>query len=363
MCQILRCFAFCVVAFGICSAVFAGDEDLSAKQIEKIEMKSLSLLRDVMPASSPMGFLHKQSRPLKIMKTPEGTVWWGNLFTKEEIVALVNLAPAHEEEPGEHLPRYLSFFAWQKGKWVFRQFLGNVYNLGLNYRNDVPSSFLQGSRRIGRNTGDHLSWYYDVKTGRLIRTHFENWGPFRLAGNYLCLTRGFEAHLHDATIWIYEYKDGRKGEFLARFHSRDDGSSDVVFRDHKSHKMVGWYFNGSYKNGNYENGNPISVNVREIKDIDNLVGAKIRVGDDYDDEESRQIMRGEMVVEGVDYAESIPSAEFFEILTGLNPGLLDTEWQNELSAPPPLKRSNISVTGNPEIVKRFQWPKENHKTP
>ncbi len=173
------------------------------------------------------------------METREGTVQWGNLFAPGETAALVNLAPPPKTDDYQNdvEPQYLCVFAWKDRQWIFQQFLGNAYNLTVHHRRDRPAAFLQGSRREGRYDGEYLSWFYDPACRRLVRTNFEDWGPFYLVGSYLILGRGFERLARDDTHWVYSYKDGKKGRLLASLHENDGGHFDIECRDVKSGRM------------------------------------------------------------------------------------------------------------------------------
>ena len=314
----------------------SGEKSLSAQDIAGIVQKARALLRDVTPRPGPpsVPFVHRPDQPCQQMELEGGVVQWGNLFTPAETVALVNLAPPPRTEDDGYddtRPRYLGLFAWEKGQWKFRQFLGNVYDLTVHHRRDRPAAFLQGSRRTGRYEGDCLSWRYDPASGRLIPTHFEDWGPFYLVGNYLILGRGFERLAHDDTHWIYAYKNGGKGKLLAIMHENDSGRFDIECRDAKSGQMECWHFAPED-----EEGDRLSVTVET-----DFKGDKT-------DGESRDKEVPTAHVTGAD------TTDFFGFLTGLNPALLDDKWLDEppgWSAP---KRLSVQVTGSREIAARFR---------
>ena len=108
---------------------------------------------------------------------------------------------------------------------------------------------MRGRTATGRYSGDCLSWSYDPAKQQLVRTHFEDWGPFYLAGDYLVLTRGGEHTAHSTTHWVYAYKAGRKGRFLACLHEHDSGTIDVTFRDPASGHMTNWLFQAVEQEG------------------------------------------------------------------------------------------------------------------
>jgi hypothetical protein len=304
------------------------DDALSAQDISWIADMSLILLRDIDP-SYPRGVFNFLDRGTqRSMKTEKGNVLWGTLFNADEVTALTNLAPESGSGPYDFPPQYLCLFIWKGHQWILQQFLGNAYGLELHYRKDHPSVFLQATRQTGRYDGDYLSWYYDDKTSRLVRTNFEDWGPFYLVGNYLCLTNGYERLAHDESHWIYAYKEGRKGALLASVNERDTGPFEIAFQDHKSGEMVTWSFNP-----HEDNGGPMSV----------CIATKV--------DPSGALNQGEITVTG-EYS----TGYFLDLLTGLNPKLLDDEWLGELPLRQPLQRIPIQATGSTEIVRRLQWP-------
>ncbi len=279
----------------------------SAQEIAEIKKKAQPLLINVVPCTSPpsVPYARQPDQPVAKLETKAGTVQWGNLFASNETSALVNLTPvkSDEDELGEVAPKYLCMFVWKSDRWMFRQFLGNAYNLSVHHRRDWPAAFLQGSRKTGRYEGDHLSWFYDPGSGQLIETKFENWGPFYLVGNYLVLGRGFERLAHDNTHWVHAYKDGKKGQLLAVMHSNDSGRFDIECRDRKSGHMQRWSFDPKD-----EKGESLTVTVTA----------------DPKEEDA----------EGGTHGDEVPSAQvtgadqtnFFGFLTGLNPALLDDQW-------------------------------------
>lgn len=303
-------------------------------EISQITEKSAQLLQAVVPTSG--GLFAKADQPLKILKMADGTVHWGKLFGREEILALTNLAPpTPAQNDWENPPQYLCLFAWVKGHWVFRQFLGNAYDL--EFHQHQGTYFLQGDYHEGRYGGVHLSWFYDAGTKKLVRTHFEDWGPFYITGDYLVCTRGFERRAHDVSHIVYRYKDRQKGAFVARMHENDSGRFDITFRNPRSGKLETWFFIN-----NYEAPSHYSVSVAETKEKD----AKDAEPDQQDDSShSAQWEAGE---DG-----SSDSGGYFQLLTGLNPKILGDEWLDVLPKPAPLKVPFIKATGDPDIVSRL----------
>lgn len=261
------------------------------------------------------------------MEIDGGRVLWGALFTANEVTALTNLVREPATDSSDVPPQYLCLFAWKDHRWVFRQFLGNAYGLEIHYRKDYPSIFLQATYKTGRYEGEFFSWSYDEKKERLVPTDFEDWGPFYLAGNYLCLLRGYERRAHDISHWIYAYRDGHKGALLATVHEVDTGPFEVNFLDQIRGKRVAW----SFTPHDHESGS-ISVSV----------------GNESDTAEPPR--QGEIACEG-----DCSVGYFFELLTGLSANILNDKWCDELPRRP-LKRIPIHATGDKEIVQRLQWP-------
>jgi hypothetical protein len=342
-----------IFIFLLISSLKADDETMqlpppTAEQLKAIQEKSLSLLRDISPADSSV-------KTMKTMAVDSGTIYWGSLFDPNEVVALVNLAP---EKPGtgdaeadnmwrECWPCYLSLCAWEKGHWVYRQYLDNAHSLVCHERKDSPKHFVQASRKTGRYEGDFLSWYYDPKTKNLVRTNYESWGPFFLLGDYLCTTRGFERRAMDFTVWIYPYKEGKKGDLLAIYGS-DIGSGElknfsITFRDHQTEKLWTYSFHREGDEAPYLN---YTVDAVE--------------GDLYGKVESpdpRAHYSAQMKLSG----EDDPIDSFcFERLTGLSYALVDAadggelEWKDVTPKTPPVKQVKFVISGDPEIVRHLK---------
>ena len=305
-------------------------------EITRITEKSAQLLQAVVPASG--GVFAKKGRSLKILKMANGTVHWGNLLGRAEILALTNLAPpTPAQNDWDNPPQYLCLFAWVKGHWGFRQFLGNAYNLELPQHQGTY--FLQGDYREGRYGGVHLSWLYDAGTKKLMRTHFEDWGPFYIAGDYLVGTRGFERRAHDVSHIVYRYKDRQKGAFVARMHENDSGRFDITFRNPRSGKLETWFFINTYDAPSH-----YSVSVAETKEKDTKNAEADQQGDSSHTaqwEEARD-------------DDSSDNGGYFQLLTGLNEKILGDEWLEVLPKPAPLKYPFIKASGDPDIVSQLR---------
>lgn len=314
---------------------------------EEVREKSLALLHDIVPAST-------SGRARKTMKCADGLVCWGNLFDPREVVAFVNLASEKPNDTDsyydeEQLTRHLSFCVWRKDHWEYRQYLDDARNLEFHDRKDFPHHFVQASRKTGRYDGDFLSWYYDPKTEKLVRTHYEDWGPFYLTGNYLCTLRGFERKAFYETVWVYPYKNGRQGDLLATYDS-DIGRGElrnfsITFRDHKT----GAYWTYAF-----------SPKENEPPYLHYTIDATEGVLDEPPEVANTRIHHAaELEVS----AEDESTDQYcFERLTGLSTAVLDHEtwreipWNDPLPAKPPVKQIKFDVTGDPEIVRHLQKP-------
>ncbi len=319
----------------------------TAEALTKIREKSLALLHDIVPASTSVG-------EMKTVESAGGLVYFGRLFDSREIVALVNLAAEKPKMDPEQDAAYfepetwachLSLCAWEKDHWVFRQYLDNAKNLEFHDRKDKPHHFVQASRKTGRYNGDHLSWYYDPKTKKLVRTYFETWGPFHLMGNYLCTLRGFQRRAMDETIWIYPYKDGKKGHLLAKYDA-DVGNGEITnfaitFRDDKKY----WTYSFCAK----ETVPPcLHYTVNAEPGVENV---------NIDTQKATVSTQAE-----IELSEEDGSIDqfLFERLTGLSRALLNHEegesslWKETLPKPAPLPPPKLKVTGDPEIVRHLQ---------
>ncbi len=309
----------------------------SPTEIVTIQAKCLALLGNVQPAVglSMVPYVHKPDQPCKTMELAGGTIRWGNLFAPGETVALVNLAPSEKlnpEDPFEHPPQFLCWYVWQGDHWSFRQFLGNVYELEVHHRQDHPSTFLQGWRSTGRYSGDCLSWSYDAAKRQLVRTHFEGWGPFYLAGDYLVLTRGGEHTAHNTTHWVHAYRDGKKGRFLACLHEHDSGTFDVTFRDPASGQMTNWLFQSLDQEGSR-----LSVSVGE---------PPADVGRDFAEAKSRA-RTAELT------GDSQSAEQYFGLLTGINPAVLKG-WADRLPRWQVPRQFALQGTGDRAILARLR---------
>jgi hypothetical protein len=311
----------------------------------KVVEKTLRLLRKVIPATI-------SGKGSETVEDAGGLIYWGNLFDTREVVALVNLAP---EQPArnpegddfidrETWDRHLSLCAWERDHWAFRQYLDSATNVELHDRKDKPSHFVQASRKTGRYEGDHLSWYYDPKTRKLVRTNFESWGPFYLIGNYLCTLRGFERRAVDETVWVYPYKEGQKGKLLG-IYSSDSGNGEIrnfaiTFRDRKTGDYWTYSFSPEEAQAPYLHYN-----------LDAAEGAG--------DEKANTPVHHHAKVEVRE--DDVAIDEFcFERLTGLSRAVLNhegemsTQWKDALPKLRPLKEVPLKITGDPEIARHLQ---------
>lgn len=316
-----------------------------------IREKSLGLLRDIVPVSS-------SEREKKTAESAGGSVIWGNLFDPHEVVALVNLAAEEprvdaDADPDAYIDRdtwvrHLSLCAWENDHWIFRQYLDNARSPEFHTRKDKPSHFVQASRWTGRHEGDHLSWYYDPATRKLVRTHFETWGPFYLVGDYLCTERGIERRAIDVTTWVYPYKDGKKGDLLAISDS-DAGRGElrtfaITFRDRKTGKYWTYAFEPKESEPPY-----LHYTVDAVEGKEN---------NRYDQEGKLVHRRAEM-----ELSEEQGSIDeyFFERLTGLSRAVLgslesgaEAKWHDALPKLAPLEPIPFKISGDPDVVRRLQ---------
>ena len=312
------------------------DDVLSQKEIADIKAASLVLLRDIKPARKP-------GAPMETMEMDGAVIHWGYLFGGNETTGLVNLAPSKPPDDwgDENPPKYLSFFAWEKGQWVFRQCLGNAYDLFIDHHRGSPAYFLQAGHRIPDWHGEFLSWYYDPVSKKLIPTGFKQWGPFYISGGYLCTTRGYEHTGHYDTTWIYSYKNGNQGPLLGCISLHDAEDFTITFRNPKSGRMESWAFCP-------DKNDPLHISVHAVpKPTDTYYPYNAADGP----------QSAELVIASND--DIVPEDYFFEFLTGLDPDLIDThneQWRDDLPKRPPLKRLRIKASGNPEIVALFQPP-------
>lgn len=318
--------------------------------LKVIREKSLKLLRDIVPSST-------SGKALKTVDSAEGLVYWGNLFDPHEVVALVDLPPEKpEDSEGSVFERFdyeqtwfrhLSFCAWEKDHWVYRQYLDNARDLEFLDRKDKPHHFVQASRKTGRYDGDHLSWFYDEKRKKLVRTNFEDWGPFYLIGNYLCTIRGFERRAMDETVWVYPYAEGKKGRLLAVYYS-DIGSGElrnfsITFHDLKTGKFWTYSFSPMEAEPPY-----LHYSIDAVEGVWNEPekNAKPRIHSNAEMEVSEK--------------DGSIDEYCFERLTGLSRAVLGhvnwrgSERMDKLPKLPALKQIELKINGDPEIVRHLK---------
>jgi len=270
----------------------------------------------------------------------KGQIRWGHFFRADEISALVSVKgkDRFDEFFEETRPEYVSYFFLKNGKWVFRQFLGNARGIEIHYRKDRPSVFLQGWFKTGRYEGEHVSWYFDKKAGRLEPTGFEDTGPFYLKGDYLVCQTGFQRLAHDWTNTIYEYRDGKKGRLLVDYAGSDSGAFRFSYRDKQSGKWVQWNFFEDQVGGEL-------TKVRYVEYPEKKDGS----GPDYSSEEKS--------CEGV-IMESISEESVFDYLTGLDHSLLEEGWVETLPQRVGFEWIPVRTEGDEVIVKTFQGGKD-----
>ena len=315
----------------------------SSRQIKEVLFKAQALLEGLLPRPSPDGALYasQSDQPVEKLENAGGMIQWGHLFLPEEIVALVNLAPPPDSDDVYHIgPQYLCVFAWEGNRWVHRQFLDNVYDLSVHHRADEPRAFLQGSYRTGRYDGEHLSWFFDPKSKQLVRTNFEDWGPFYLAGWYLVTTDGFKRLAHDWSHTVYSYENGKQGRWLACVHETDREAFIIEYVDTKSNQSQRWGFKDRA-----DGEGPTVVKLQHNAKEDDPPWAD-------DGEEVPQAGTAKITVKK---DKNFPTpADYFGFLTGLNPALLEDKWMDELPKWTPPKSLPVEVTGDHEIVTRFR---------
>ncbi len=312
----------------------------SPVDVANTKARALALLKDIVPAphTSPgaVGFG-------RLMESEQGSVQWGRLFSDHETSALVRVPVVHPPDPAvvphEPVRGYLSFLAWSNGHWVYRQFLGQVDDLSLHQHQG--KAYLLGSFKIGRNDGEHFSWRYDEHLRRLVETHWENWGPFYLAGHYLVCTRGFERHARWETHWVYRFKDGRKGPLVACLHQDEHGRFTVTFRRARNGRLVSWAFQPDSEGSTRYLVSRIKTPDAIATDQEGI--ATVTVTAPHTNPESSE--------EGVSENEA---ARCFQRLTGLNPYLLEEKWRDRLPNAPSLRGVKIEATRNAEMVLRLR---------
>lgn len=287
-----------------------------------IERRCTEMLANVAPAQTTV------NEGMTTMQFPDGRVCWGPLFSKGEIVALVSF---HRpiEEGFDYPPHWLSLLSWNEGRWSYRQLLGSAKKFDIFRRKDLGLQIVQGYCQTERHGGRQSSWRYDGKSKRLVPTNLDDWGPYALMDGYICYQRGSERLAHWNTRWIYPFHNGRRGGLLACFHQSDNGRFAVTFKDHDSGENQHWAFDPDQNDESH-------VTVRMAHDEEDLDGApfaELRLSKD----------------------DFLDPSDCFELLTGLSRKLLEDEWL-ETVPKPKVKRVKIEATGDPAVVRKFQWP-------
>ncbi|WP_395749162.1 hypothetical protein [Prosthecobacter sp.] len=293
------------------------------------ERRCLEMLANVAPART------NTPGTATTMLFADGEARWGTFFSKDETVALVTFHRPPQDEY-DYPPHWLSFLVWKDGRWRYRQLLGSAQIFDIYRRKDMGLQIVQGFIRTERHGGEQSSWRYDDKSARLVPTGLDDWGPYALIGGYICYQRGHERLAHWDTRWIYPLRNGVKSGLLACFHTVDTGGFTITFRERDSGKSLSWAF---------------------VPDDDDE--SHITVRDSAPDDETGSSSLAEL---------QLPKGEFldpydcFELLTGLSRKLLEDEWLHALPKPD-IKRIKIKVTGDPAVVRKFQWPQPAKKTP
>lgn len=306
-----------------------GAGEPTAEAVLGIVDRAQELLRGIEPASKNSSTREEW----KVMDLPGGTVRWGNFVRPDRISALVNVTQAGEESDLDPLRHDLCYFEWEDDRWNFRQYLGNASDLSVNYRDDHPSVFLRGSFRTGRYDGEYVSWFFNEKSGRFARTGFETWGPFYLVGNHLVTERGFERLGHDSTWWIYEYRDGRKGALVCRFHLTDEGDFDVTCRDAATGDWRSWIFSAS-------SDDPSRMDVSLVTDLTR--------GEAGEPEADPDRPRSQGSIDS-----SADSDQVFALLSGLPSSILEERWDADRPASSSVRPPRWDIRGDAEIVERL----------
>ena len=305
-------------------------EKIKDTELADIKRRSLAILADVVPQS-------KNTSSFSVLELNDGTVRWGNLFNKNEVVALVNLKPRPKDNFFDFPPSHLSFLIWDQSQWRFHQYLGNADHVEIHHRKASPAHIVTGFSQVERYGAEYSSWEYSPATKNLVSTNWTENGPAYITGDHLCFTRGLERLAHDSTTWIYQYKSGKQGDLLACLDQNDRGSFAVSFREVRSGKLKLWKFTPE----------------------ENEFLSKFFVSVSQDNPEGKSENATEIVF--LDNGE-IDKAEYcFQLLTGLSPALLKSEWKDNLPPTKPLKRIAITASGLPEVVEKIEWPRSTSK--
>ena len=315
-----RLSALVLITLLVAIFIHAEEEKPNVALIEKV---SLNLLNTHVPAPSKKG---------AIIELPNGTkIQYGSLFDLE-LMALVAFFPRPTND-GEfdYPPCHLSLLEWSGSRWLFRQFLGSASKFDIHERKDLKLIIVQGWCRTERNGGEQSSWKWEPKSRKLVQTGLDDWGPFCLKGEFICYTRGTERLAHWDTRWIYRFKDGKRGDLVACFHEVDDGRWTVSFLAKPGPKeLTRWSF---------------------IPSLDAPWMISLHSASREDEQGGREIAQLLLPKD-----HELSQHFCFEWLTGLSAKLLDDEWLETVPKPQIKIRPKIDVTGDTEVISRFQWP-------
>lgn len=306
----------------VASLAAEGDPPEEQPDLAQVQHRCMEMLANVAPVGTyPPGTTTTQL-------FPDGQACWGSLFSKDETVALVSFHRPRADA-FDYPPHWLSLLVWNEGRWTYRQLLGSASSFEISRRKDLGLQIVQGFCQTERHSGTQSSWRYDDKSRRLVPTHLDDWGPYALIGGYICYQRGAERLAHWNTRWIYPLVNGARGGLRACFHESDYGGFTVTFRDEDIGKNRSWAFVPDKNDESH-------ITVRTALDLDEIDGSPLA---------QLQLSKDAF----------LDPYDCFELLTGLSRKLLEDEWLQTVPKPA-IRHVPIKVTGDPAVVRRFQWP-------
>lgn len=276
----------------------------------------------------------KPDDSIKVKELPDGTkIMWGRLFD-EQAVALVNFFPRPVNDGAfDYPPCHLSLARFFDGSWHYAQYLGSASRYDFKERKDLRLKIVQGWCQTGRNEGEQASWRWDRNQKKLIPTGWDDWGAYRLIGDYIVYQRGTERLAHWNTRWVYRFDESKVGELVACFHEDDEGRWTISYRKTPGSKgFTRWAFVP-------DQDHPENVAVRDVAD---------ETAFDGDEVAQLKLAKGHDLGQGF----------CFELLTRLSVHLLNDDWLEKLPAPNVKMHSKIEATGNSEVIARFQRPQD-----
>lgn len=342
----LRSFTAHVFLTGICISMVIGAEvkrvPEKPKNLELLKKRALAAMEDIAPNETRgKGFA-------KIIVGDDHALW-GNIFADSQIAALVAVNLQGHPENKRREDENLCLLLWSHG-WKFYQYVGKVSPYSndfketdwmINQRESPRENYVLSSLDDGGE--NHLSWLCDPKTHTLIPTGWPKDALPSISGNTITFIQRNKKNL---VYSIYQLTD-QPGKRIVSFHDEildfDSIKTAISIWDSHLKKMVVWHI--------------LSKSHRPGSDVELCSLCKNEEG--IDNENFRQ----DAVIEftwrkGPDYARA--KEYVLWQLSGASSHAINGRWDEEKENGMRIPIS-AKVTGLPEAVELFTWPKVEKK--